>query len=111
MALEVDPWQLNDAPDYLKTQKICDKAVKDDPYSRRFVPDWFATQQQLKKWYDDNYYYNDYELIKRHKGYKKRKAQKAKIKEELLPIAWYPDRVIDWCMSEDDKKETEKLWK
>ena len=34
----------------------------------------------------------------------------AKIKEELLPIAWHPNRVMDWCMSEDEKKETEKLF-
>ena len=27
-------------------------------------------------------------------GYKKRKAKKAQIKAELLPIAWHPDRVI-----------------
>ena len=45
------------------------------------------------------------------KGYNQRKAQKAKIKEELLPIAWHPDRVIDWCFSEDKKKDLEKLWK
>ena len=33
-------------------------------------------------------------LLSGIKGYQKRKAQKAKIKEELLPIAWHPDRVI-----------------
>ena len=37
-------------------------------------------------------------------GKKKRRAQTAKIKEELLPIAWHPDRVMDWCMSEDEKR-------
>ena len=41
----------------------------------------------------------------------KRKPQKAKIKEELLPIAWHPSRWWDWCIPEDKKKETEKLWK
>ena len=30
--------------------------------------------------------------------------QKANIKEELLPIAWHSGRVMDWCMSEDEKK-------
>ena len=35
---------------------------------------------------------------------KKGKAQKAKIKEELLPIAWHPDRVMDWCVPEYEKK-------
>ena len=42
---------------------------------------------------------------------KKRKAEKVNIKEELLPIAWHPSRYWNWCMSEDEKKETEKLWK
>ena len=44
-------------------------------------------------------------------GYKKRKAQKASIKEELLPITWHPDRVKDWCMPEDEKRDKEALWK
>ena len=29
-----------------------------------------------------------------------------KNKEELLPIAWHPNRVMDWCAPEDEKKET-----
>ena len=33
---------------------------------------------------------NNIWFIKWHEGYKKRKAQKAKIKEELMPIAWHP---------------------
>ena len=44
-------------------------------------------------------------------NHQKRNAQKAKIKEKHLPIASHPDRVMDWCISEDKKKETEKLWK
>ena len=34
----------------------------------------------------------------------------AKIKEELMPIAWHPLRWWDRCVPEDEKKETEKLW-
>ena len=41
-------------------------------------------------------------------GYKQYKAQKAKIKEELLPIAWDPSCVIDWCFSEDDTEVLKK---
>ena len=37
MAVNVDPWQLNDIPDYLTTQKMCDDAVGDDPYSLHFL--------------------------------------------------------------------------
>ena len=40
---------------------------------------------------------------------KKEKAQNASIKEELLPFPWHPLRYWDWCMSEDEKKETERL--
>ena len=25
-------------------------------------------------------------------------------KEELMPIAWHPGRVMDWCMTEDEKE-------
>ena len=107
VSIALDPWQLNDIPDYLKTQKVCDKAVKDDPSSLQFAPDWFVTQQQIAVWYDDDYWYHDNEVIEWYNGYQKRKAQKAKIKEELLPFSWHPDHVIDWCMSEDEKR----LWK
>ena len=47
-------------------------------------------------WYDDDYYYDDgnhwdndddeNKFFEWYNGYKKRKAQKANIKEELLPI-------------------------
>ena len=35
-ALEIDPWSLYDIPD---------KAIRDDPSSLQFVPDWFVTQE------------------------------------------------------------------
>ena len=41
---------------------------------------------------------------------KKRKAQKAQIKKELMPIAGHPSRYWDWCISEDEKRNTEALW-
>ena len=69
-------------------------------------------QKQLKIWHDDYQYCNDDELIEWHNRHKKQKAQKAHIKKELMPIAWHPSRYWDWCMSEDEKQETEKrLWK
>ena len=43
-------------------------------------------------------------------GYMQRKAKKTQIKDELAPIAWYPDRVIDWCFDEDEKNDLKKLW-
>ena len=41
---------------------------------------------------------------------KKRKAQKAKIKDELLPVTWHPSKWWDWCVPENEKKETKTLW-
>ena len=68
-------------------------------------------------WYED--YYDDGsdhwdhddedKFFEWYEGHKKCKAQKAKIKEELLPIAWHPSRYSDWCMSEDEKKMVEAL--
>ena len=57
---------------------MCDKTVKDDPYSLHFTN---------KNWHDDDDYCNDDELIEWYNGYQKRKAQKAQIKEELMLIA------------------------
>ena len=99
---EEGPYKLRDVPDYLKTQKMCDTVVMKDLLLLRYVPDSFVTQQQVKL--------RDDRLIKWYKCYKRRKAQKTLIKEELLPIAWYPSRYWDWCVPEEEKKETEKLW-
>ena len=87
---------------------MCDKAVRDYLFSLQYVPDWFVTQQKKDIWYDDDYVYNYNEMIKWYDGYKKRKAQKASIKEELLPITWDPSRWWDWCVSEDEKKTRQK---
>ena len=38
------------------------------------------------------------------------KLQKAMIKEELMPRAWHPDRVIDWCLDEEEKVVLKQLW-
>ena len=83
-----------------KTQEMCIRAVEVDPWQLCDILDWFVVLQET--WYEDFDY--DDEIIERHDGYKKRKAQKAKIREELLPISWHPDHVIDWCMSEDEKR-------
>ena len=117
-AVEVDPWQLYCVPDNFKTQEmLCDKAVRDQFFSLEYVSDWFVTQQQVKIWNDDNEYGDDDDdddddrLIKWYDGYQRRKAQKGKIKKELMSIAWHPSRCCDWCGPEDEKKETQKIWK
>ena len=98
-------------PDRLKTQEICNKVIEVGPFSLQYVPDWFVTQQHVNLWHDDSEYHDDDELINWHDGYQKRKAKKAKIKEELMPIVWHPSRWYDWCVPEEEKKDTEKLWK
>ena len=57
---------------------------------------------QREIWADDDDCYHDDEPIEWFKKYRKRKAQKASIKEELLPTTWYLNRVKDWCISEDE---------
>ena len=102
-AVENELYTLEFVSDKHKTKRMCERAVEKKSWLLKYVPDWFVTQQQIKLWHDDAYYYNDNYLIW-YNDYQKRKAQKAKIKEELLPIAWNPDRVMDWCMSEDKKR-------
>ena len=67
---------------------MCDTAVKDNPYSLRFVPDWFVILQEM--WCED-FDDNDFLIRWRH-AYQKRNVQKSKIKEELMLIAWRPSR-------------------
>ena len=100
----VDPWLLGHVSDRFKTQEMCNEAVKVDPCLLCDVPDWFVTQKQTDAWYDDDCWHHDDEIIEWYDGHKRRKAPKAKIKEDLLPIAWHLDRVMDWCMSEGEKR-------
>ena len=86
-AVEVDPWQLDDIPNHLKTLEMCDAAVRKDSFSSVCVPDWFVTQGQVKIWHDGYDYCDDDRLIEWYEGYQKRKVQKAKIEKELMLIA------------------------
>ena len=70
-------------PDQYVKQEVCADAVRDEPFSLQYVPDWFLTQQQIKIWHDDDYYCNYDKFIRWYNGCKKRKPQKAKIKDEL----------------------------
>ena len=83
---------------------MCDDAISKRPCLLQYALVYFVTQeQQIKIWHD----YDDEVIIGWYEGHQKRNAQKVKIKEELLLIAWHTDRVMNWCMSE---KET-RLWK
>ena len=87
-------------PDRFKTQSMYEKAIKEDSSSSQFVPDWFVRREWMWMWYDDYYdddgdhWDNDDEdkFFEGYDGYKKRKAQKASIEKELMPIVWHPSR-------------------
>ena len=114
-AVRREPYALPYVPNHFKTQKMCDKAVKYDSSSLQFVPDWFVRTEWVYMWYND--YYDDDgghwedddedKFFEWYDGYKKRKAQKASIKEELLSIPWHPSRYWDRFMSENEKQEVE----
>ena len=99
-AMRIRPAAFFLIPDRFKTEEMCIRAVKVGPWQLIDVPDWFMTLQEMQ--YED--FDDDDVLIKWYHDYQKRKAQKAKIKDELVSIAWHLDRVMDWCMSEDEKR-------
>ena len=74
--------------DSFKAQDMCDKAVARSIFLLKFVTDWFVTQQQVKLWHD---YCDNDRLIEWYDGYKKRKAQKEKIKEECPLLGIHQD--------------------
>ena len=45
-------------------------------------------------------------MFMKWKVYEKLKVQKSKIKEELIRVAWHPSRWWDWCVLEDEQKDT-----
>ena len=49
----------------------------------------------------------DNKLYEWQNSYETLKVQKSKIKEELIRVAWHPSRWWDWCVLEDEKKDTE----
>ena len=69
---------------------MCNKAVEADPCLLKFVSARFRT--------------HCLEVVV------KRKAQKVRLREELMRVAWHPSRWWDWCVPENEKEETEKLW-
>ena len=108
-AAEARSYMLEDVPDDFTSQKMCDTVVMKDSLLLRYVLYWFVTQKQLKIWHEDDQYCNDKLIIRWYNKHKEQKAQKASIKDKLLPIAWHPSRYCDWCMSEDEKKRNTKV--
>ena len=106
-AVKKEVESLEHVPNHCKAGEMCKRATEADLYTLVFCPDWFVTQEQIKSWYDNDY---DDEAPGWYEGYQKRKTQKEQIKKELMPIAWHPSRWWDWCIPEDEKKKTEKLF-
>ena len=60
---------------------MCHDTVKSgNSYMLQCVTDWFVRQKQIKIWYDDNDYCNDYENIKLSNCDKNARPKKTKIK-------------------------------
>ena len=34
-----------------------------------------------------------------------------RVRDELLPVAWHPDRFFDWCLDEGEKEFLEEMWR
>ena len=45
-----------------------------------------------------------------HIKFGKREELKKELSEESMPVAWYPNRWWDQCMSEDEKKERDPMF-
>ena len=92
-------------PNRFMTQVMCRGAVKKCPWTLINVPNWLVAPDMLEnldnyedlnefgEWYDD---------------YKKHKAKKTQIKEELITKAQHPSRYQDWRMAEDEKRKMRK---
>ena len=103
-AVDKYPQDFQYVPYHHISPEMCDKAVDKNPQILVYVPDCFITQEMIEN--------GGHSCCKTSNGvfhawfnaYKERKAQKAQIKAELLPIAWHPDWVVDWCFDEDEKE-------
>ena len=82
---------------------MCNEAVQSYPEVLNHVHDQFVTQEMCNEVVEKS----PEVVLRWYKGYEQRKAQKAKIKEELMSVAWHPDRWWNWCVPEHEKKELE----
>lgn len=67
-------------------------------------------QELVKTLHNSNDYDDGDEIVEWYDDYKQRKTQKWQINEELILTVWHLSRWWDLSMSEDEEKETEKLW-
>lgn len=72
-------WDPFYAPDQFNTHRICDDAVRsEESYPLQYVPDWFATQEQVKIWYNYSDYCSDNETAEFYDDHKNTRCKKPK---------------------------------
>ena len=92
--------------DEYKTQGVCKKVALEKPGALKFVP--YCNIKLSEMWCRD--FGDDVKLVEWRKGYKLCKAQKAKIKENLMPIIWHHIRMQKWCMAEEENKRINEMF-
>ena len=50
------------------------------------------------------------DFLASHIKFENWKEVRKKISEELMPVAWHPNRWRNFCMPADEKKETEAIF-
>ena len=64
--------------------------------------------------FDNNVDEDDTIILIRHLAWHiksgKQKELKKLLSEELMPVAWYPNRWWDWCRLKDEKKEKDSMF-
>jgi hypothetical protein len=66
---------------------------------------WGAISQNQFGWKHNNI--KQYWEQRKQKVFEKNKI----IKEELIACAWHPDRMMNWCLDCEEKKELKMNWK
>ena len=87
--------------------RMCNEAVKKCPWTLIYISIWTVAPKMLE---DLDNFEGLHGFFEQYDDYKQRIAQKAQIKEELIPIACYPFQYCYQCIPEDKKKDIEKLW-
>ena len=58
--------------------------------------------KRLKKAFYQAYCFN---FQSNQTRFQERRTLKKELNEELITVAWYPNRLWDWCVSKDEEKE------
>ena len=78
---------------------------------RSFKPDFLEDRKGRKKCRSKHKKKYCYMLSRDLFHYHHKREFSKRIHEELLPIAWHPNRVYDWCFDEEEKGFLEGIWR